>query len=255
MIWRYDELLMNQNDPSWLSECAAENFLSHFSSALTDREGFIEAMKATHAIMKFTPACGSQPATLDIFFGGTMNNADLFQDAMTGIGLNGKAYKSLKTLAGEIVSLLKKDCFDLKTTGGHSLGGGIAQAFLARVESQVKLPRSPQCIVLDPQLLNNKQARSALKQATRPYSYTAPRGLIIDLDYPANPKRSLCDIMKTFGRYTHPGMVHLKLDLTEEDGAGGPPEKSGLPMMGYHGDNHQYRRAIERFSGFLSNLN
>jgi hypothetical protein len=104
-------------------------------------------------------------------------------------------------------------------------------------------------ILLDPQLLNNGQARRATKGGDLHVDYSKPRGVAITLDYAKAPHRGLMGIMKGPGGYRYPGLVQIKLGLTDTDGPNGTsPETSGPPGLGYHIDRAQLSRALGRFT-------
>lgn len=129
------------------------------------------------------------------------------------------------------------------------MGGAMAQAFRATLENLIVLPKQPSMILMDPQLLNNNQARRATKGGMLEVDYAQPRGVAVTLDYAKDRRRGLMGIMKGPGGYRYPGLVQLRLGLTDTDGhGGGRPETSGPPGMGYHGDPRQFANALARFS-------
>jgi len=191
-----------------------------------------------------------QPLQLRVLFGGTQNTRDLLQDIGSGFGRIGDVDRAAKRAGELFVKLLKHhDSVELDFITGLSMGGAMAQTFRATIESTVLLPKQPSMILLDPQLLNNNQARRATKGGTLDVDFSQPRGAAITLDYAKDPHRGLMGIMKGVGRYRYPGLVQLKLGLTDTDGAGGGrPQTSGPPGLGYHANLAQFSRALARFS-------
>lgn len=190
-----------------------------------------------------------EPLRLRVFFGGTQNMRDFKQDIGSAFGRIGEVDRAAKR-AGELFAkiLSHPDHVQLDFVGGHSMGGAMAQTFLASVESRVLLPKQPSMILMDPQLLNNNQARRATKGGTLEVDYAQPRGVAITLDYANDPRRGLMGIMKGPGGYRYPGLVQLKLGLTDTDGyRGSRPETSGPPGLGYHVDPQQFANALSRF--------
>lgn len=191
-----------------------------------------------------------EPVRLRVFFAGTENARDFRQDIGSGFGRIGEVDRAAKR-AGELFAkiLSHSDRVELDFIGGHSMGGAMAQTFRATVESRILLPKQPSMILMDPQLLNNNQARRATKGGMLEVDYARPRGVAVTLDYAKNPRRGLMGIMKGPGGYRYPGLVQLKLGLADTDGhRGGRPETSGPPGMGYHVDPRQFANALARFS-------
>ena len=190
------------------------------------------------------------PLQLRVFFGGTQNLSDLHQDIRSAFGMVGNVDRAAKR-AGELFAklLAHSDVARLDFLSGVSIGGASAQTFRATIESCIQLPNQPPTMLLDPQLLNNSQARRATKGGSLDVDYSKPRGVAITLDYDKEPHRGLMGIMKGFGGYRYPGLVQLKLGLTDTDGEnGGRPKTSGPPGFGYHTDFSQFARALGRFS-------
>lgn len=190
-----------------------------------------------------------EPLRLRVFFGGTQNARDFRQDIGSAFGRIGEVDRAAKR-AGELFAkiLSHPDHVELDFIGGHSMGGAMAQTFRATVESRVLLPKQPSMILMDPQLLNDNQARRATKGGTLGVDYEQPRGVAVTLDYAKDPRRGLMGIMKGPGGYRYPGLVQLKLGLADTDGyRGGRPETSGPPGMGYHVDPRQFANALARF--------
>ncbi|NRO95999.1 hypothetical protein GWC77_08630, partial [Paraburkholderia sp. NMBU_R16] len=98
-----------------------------------------------------------EPLRLRVFFGGTQNMRDFKQDIGSAFGRIGEVDRAAKR-AGELFAkiLSHPDHVQLDFVGGHSMGGAMAQTFLASVESRVLLPKQPSMILMDPQLVRNK---------------------------------------------------------------------------------------------------
>lgn len=137
------------------------------------------------------------------------------------------------------------------------MGGASAQVFAAALQGSVKLvaPAAP-LVLLDPQLLNDAQARHATKGGAHDYDFGGSRGVAITLDYPAAPRKSLMGRMKGLG-YQSPGLVRIKLALQDDDSVkqldngewvNRPPKPYGPPLTGYHGDLALYTKALLRFT-------
>jgi hypothetical protein len=152
---------------------------------------------------------------------------------------------------------------------GFSMGGGTAQAFLAGLQSRVELKDDPALVTFDPQLLNNAQARHAVKDTPLDYDFEKLRGVAVTLDYEADPHKGLMNVMKGAGGYKSPGLVQLRLGLKDQDDTkwvkqkamdrGGnermqyepvpaAPQVSGPPGMGYHANPALYEKALDRFT-------
>ena len=190
------------------------------------------------------------PLQLRVFFSGTENWKDVRQDLRSAFGVIGSIDRAAKR-TGELFAklLAHSDVARLDFLSGLSMGGASAQTFRATIESRIQLPNQLPMILLDPQLLNNSQARRATKGGSFDVDYSKPRGVAITLDYDKERHRGLMGIMKGIGGYRYPGLVQIKLGLTDTDGwNNGRPETSGLPGLGYHADIYQYARALGRFS-------
>ena len=191
-----------------------------------------------------------EPVRLRIFFEGTQNGRDFRQDIGSAFGRIGDVDRAARR-AGELFAkiLSHPDRVELDFISGQSMGGAMAQTFRAAIESRVMLPKQPSMILMDPQLLNNNQARRATKGGMLEVDYAQPRGVALTLDYQRDRRRGLMGIMKGPGGYRYPGLVHLRLGLSDTDGVNGRrPETSGPPGMGYHIDPRQFASALERFS-------
>jgi hypothetical protein len=155
---------------------------------------------------------------MDVYFGGTLNWRDAKQDVKTAFGGVGAIYKAVRE-AAELVAeaMAANPSIEINRVLGFSMGGGTAQAFLAGVESRIELRDEPALVVFDPQLLNNAQARHAVKDGPLGYDYSKLRGVAITLDYEADPRMGLMNVMKGPGRYKSPGLVQLRLGLKHGD--------------------------------------
>lgn len=190
-----------------------------------------------------------EPLRLRVFFEGTQNTRDFKQDIGSAFGRIGEVDRAAKR-AGELFAkiLSHPERVELDFISGQSMGGAMAQTFRAAVESRILLPKQPSMILMDPQLLNNNQARRATKGGMLEVDYAQPRGVALTLDYAKDPRRGLMGIMKGPGGYRYPGLVQLKLGLADTDGyRDGRPETSGPPGLGYHVDPRQFANALSRF--------
>ncbi|QUP55892.1 ankyrin repeat domain-containing protein (plasmid) [Ralstonia syzygii] len=218
-----------------------------------ERDELMEAMKVAHIWIAATRVPGGhfeKPLRLRLFFGGTQNLRDVRQDISSAFGRIADVDRAARR-AGELFAkiLSHPDHVQLDFLGGASMGGAMAQAFRATVESRVLLPKQPSMILMDPQLLNNNQARRATKGGAIDVDYSRPRGVALTLDHSKAPHRGLMGIMKGPGGYRYPGLVHIKLGLTDTDGEqGSRPKTSGPPGLGYHADPRQFVNALSRFS-------
>lgn len=218
------------------------------------------------------PDTGQTKIRMDIYFGGTMNGRDAKQDVMTAFGGVGEVYKATRE-AAELVAeaMAANPRLEITRVMGLSMGGGTAQAFVAGVQSRVQLKDDPALVLFDPQLLNNAQARHAVKDNPLDYDFEKLRGVAVTLDYEAAPHKGLMNIMKGAGGYKSPGLVQLRLGLKDNDGTKWverpdppgtssqlpgkrydkiptAPTVSGPPGMGYHTDTDLYEKALERFT-------
>jgi len=234
------------------------------------------AAAVAHCSMQVTEAGagrhGQPTLRLDIGFNGTEDRQDLKQHLTTAVGGVGAVYKATRDIAAILADTIREmgAQIEIGFVCGTSLGGGAAQAFLASLESRIRLPASPPLILLDPQLLNNAQSRHATRHGDHPYDFEQPRGIAITLDYQKEPRRGLMGLMKGPGRYKYPGLLQLKLGLRDTDGpgaefssgmsplarammglrdSGSPKPLAWPPGLGYHGPWAQYEQAIRRFTG------
>ncbi len=199
---------------------------------------------------------------LRLFFGGSENILrDYEQAAVSAVGkvgpVLGAARKAAQIIA-QAVEQLQRDGHEVRfeSIGGVSMGGASAQVFAAALQSRVTLPTPTPLVLLDPQLLNNTQARHATKGGVHDYDFGGSRGVAITLDYPAAPRKSLMGRMKGLG-YQSPGLVRIKLALQDGDSVkrlnsgewvDRPPKPYGPPLTGYHGDLALYTKALLRFT-------
>ncbi|WP_157645106.1 hypothetical protein [Burkholderia ubonensis] len=230
-----------------------------FKSLSADEKNALEgAMNVAHIAIRprLDPTTGRY--CLRVFFGGMQSARDFHQNVRGAIGSTGKVDRAAQ-LAGRLFAKML-DCknercnAELDFVGGASMGGAMAQIFLATVQSRATLPKPPAMILLDPLLPNDKQAKRAIGDGTYPVDFSEPRGIALSLDYSSAPRKSLMSIQKGLGR-NNPGLVRLKLGLTDTDGIDKngnrrPPRAySPLGAMGYHGDAILYAHALARFAG------
>ena len=192
------------------------------------------------------------PCRLKIFFGGTQNFTDVKHDVRSGFGLTSSVDRAARRI-GELLArqmASEGNQIQIERIAGGSMGGATAQTTLATLQSHVQLAEQPSMLLLDPQLLNNRQAARATRDGSLAVDFQQPRGVAISLDYTKAPHRGLMGIMKGPGGYTYPGLVHLKLGLADTDGVEGTvPQTSGPPGLGYHADLWDFGRALARFTG------
>ncbi|MEF9385600.1 type III effector protein [Ralstonia solanacearum species complex bacterium KE056] len=209
-----------------------------------------------------TGSDGTVRHDLRLFFGGSENiPRDYGQTATSIVGgvgrVLGAARKAAQIIA-QAVEQLQRDGHEVRfeSIGGVSMGGACAQIFAAALQSRVKLAAPAPLVLLDPQLLNNAQARHATKGGVHDYDFGSSRGVAITLDYPAAPRKSLMGRMKGLG-YRSPGLVRIKLALQGDDSTkrlsngdwvNAPPKPYGPPLTGYHGDLALYTKALQRFT-------
>lgn len=228
-----------------------------------------EAMDIAHVgigVRKVNPDPGAAPKyQLEFRFGGSQDSRDAIQNVRTALGGVGPVYKATDAVAAIMADLFEHHGhrYEISLVSGVSLGGGTAQAFLAGVESRTPLPVSPPLVLLDPQLLNDAQARAATRNGPHGYDFQKQRGVALSLDYAGKPHKGLMDIMKRPGGYRHPGLMHIRLGLADGDGARRSdnnerkPKTMALPLglnLGYHGEDAQYSRAIRRFTRDVGRL-
>ncbi len=202
---------------------------------------------------------------LRLFFGGSENLLrDYLQAITSSVGRVGKVFVAARAVAqitAQAVEQWQHDGHEVRFEfiGGGSMGGAAAQVFAAALQSHVKLAAPAPLVLLDPQLLNNTQARHATKGGVHGYDFASLRGVAITLDYPAEPQLSLMGRMKGLG-YSSPGLVRIKLALQDDDRdketsngdwVNRPPKPYGPPLTGYHADFVLYKKALLRFTGSL----
>ena len=216
------------------------------------------------------PQTGQVKTRMDIYFGGTLNGRDAKQDVTTAFGGVGKVYEATREVAELVAEAMAANPqLEITRVMGFSMGGGTAQAFLAGLQSRVELKDDPALVLFDPQLLNNAQARHAVKDTPLDYDFEKLRGVAVTLDYEPEPHKGLMNIMKGAGGYKSPGLVQLRLGLKEQDDTkwvekkemtrGGQarkryepvpsaPQVAGPPGMGYHANPELYEKALDRFT-------
>jgi hypothetical protein len=223
-----------------------------------------------HQWRMFDPEAGQTKTRMDIYFGGTLNGRDAKQDVTTAFGGVGEVYQATREIAELVADAMSANPqLEITRVLGFSMGGGTAQAFVAGVQSRVELNADPVLVTFDPQLLNNAQARHAVKDTPLDYDFEKLRGVAVTLDYEADPHKGLMNVMKGAGGYKSPGLVQLRLGLKDQDDTkwvekqvmdrGGTtrkeyareptaPRVSGPPGMGYHANTALYQVALERFT-------
>jgi hypothetical protein len=216
------------------------------------------------------PETGQVKTRMDIYFGGTLNGRDAKQDVTTAFGGVGEVYKATREVAELVAEAMAANPqLEITRVLGFSMGGGTAQAFVAGVQSRVELKDDPVLVTFDPQLLNNAQARHAVKDTPLDYDFEKLRGVAVTLDYEPEPHKGLMNVMKGAGGYKSPGLVQLRLGLKDQDDTkwveikemdrGGNERKryepqpsapmvSGPPGMGYHANSALYEKALDRFT-------
>ena len=216
------------------------------------------------------PETGQIKTRMDIYFGGTLNGRDAKQDVTTAFGGVGKVYEATREVAELVAEAMAANPrLEITRVMGFSMGGGTAQAFLAGLQSRVELKDDPALVLFDPQLLNNAQARHAVKDTPLDYDFEKLRGVAVTLDYEPEPHKGLMNIMKGAGGYKSPGLVQLRLGLKDQDDTkwvekkemdrGGKarkryepvpsaPQVAGPPGMGYHANPDLYEKALDRFT-------
>jgi hypothetical protein len=191
---------------------------------------------------------GELKRRMDFYFGASQNKRDDKQHVKTMFGGVGEVYKAVGDAAELIAEALRSSPqLQVGRIMGISMGGGSAQAFAAGLQSRVKLPEDPVLVVFDPQLLNNAQAKHAIKNGTHDYDYGKLRGVAITLDYEAERHKGLMNIMKGVGRYKSPGLVQLRLGLKDDDDYGQSRPRPE-PPLGYHSRAVLYESAMDRFT-------
>jgi len=208
-------------------------------------------MAQTHMVIKAEPAdLPDRPPALKIFFHGSNKSLrDIGHNVASLAGMTGSNDRAARRL-GELFAkvLSEPDQAELKFVGGLSMGGGMAQTFLATLQDHMAHPPKPPMVLLDPLLHNNRQARYATQHGD-PYSQDVARGLVITLDYARAPRRGVVDKLKKYLGYRTGGLVHLAMGLDDTDGGGSPPRPTHPRLrVGYHDDYAYYAAALERFT-------
>ncbi len=212
-----------------------------------------------------TGSDGKVRHNLQLFFGGSQHLLrDYGQALASSVGGVGKVFAAAREIAqitARAIQQLQQDGHEVRFEfiGGGSMGGAAAQVFVAALQSRVQLAAPAPLVLLDPQLLNEAQARHATEGGVHDYDFSAPRGVAVTLDYPAAPRLSLMGRMKGLG-YRSPGLVRIKLALqdadrhkqtSDGDWVTRPPKAYGPPLTGYHGDLALFRTALHRFTASL----
>lgn len=253
---------------------------------MTPEQARILKKAKKHANMDIVMVSGRERPTLALYFDSSRAASDwkerrqalVFRGrigrdtreiANTMLGMRGDTLAAVKDAAAVLAEMSEKGTLNVDMVAGHSLGGAYAQYFKAAYESRLGPGRhKPAMVLLDPMLLNNKQAADAIKGTEHGYDYRAPRGIAITLDNVKAPAKSLLSHLKGMG-FKHPGLVHLKLDIKPGDAATFRWAKDAegrfmflddepVPMrqrdnprpgmlMGYHIDTSVYEMAIHRF--------
>jgi hypothetical protein len=198
---------------------------------------------------------GESAPALRLFFAGSDRNLhDIGLNAKSLMGRTGSNDKAAREVGRLFARMLARDPapVQLRLVSGLSMGGAAAQTFMAAIDARNGTAGRPPVILLDPLLLNNRQARSATKGGTEAVDYARPRGLVVTLDYAQKPRRGAMEKLKAYLGYESPGLAHLKLGLDDHDGEdNGPPRldpEFGKLNWGYHGDLRLYGQALTRFS-------
>lgn len=263
-----------------LGNAASQAFvLSLFASVEQSKsDRVLDLMQSTHCHV-FVDDHQAIPPKISLLFGLSTNQSDTLQNLATFANRVGSRYVECRELADHFVDLLKDGRAQLEEVSGYSMGGGLAQGFLARINGKIQLDSQPASILLDPQLLNNKQAQYMLqgqsKGATYPYNWAQERGLMVTLNYPLKPASNLVHMMKSVAAYRYPGLAELQLTLEKADGFERFIKPNRLDrfrvwvtgtklgseatrhttrepltnVYGYHGDPQQFVSALYRFTG------
>ncbi|MDH4395291.1 MAG: hypothetical protein QE278_06410 [Limnobacter sp.] len=279
-LQRQGELTRKLSHGNAASRAFVLGLFAGINQAKSDR--VLDLMQSTHCHV-YVDDYQAVPSKISILFGLSSNTSDAVQNVATFANRVGSKYAECRELADHFVDLVKDGRAQLEEVSGYSLGGGLAQGFLARVNVQIPLDPQPASILLDPQLLNNRQARFMTKGVTEgvteatahPYDWTQPRGLMVTLNYPPKPAPNLVHIMKGAAGYKYPGLAELQLVLKKDDGferVVKPSRMDGLksrlkgklkgthvvelktrePLAnsyGYHGDPQLFVSALYRFTG------
>jgi hypothetical protein len=188
----------------------------------------------------------------------TKSFTDNLQLAGTAMNVVGPVYKEITGLIEVFTQILKKDSnYQLDLVSGHSLGAGVAQCFAMAIGN-------PRLIMLDPQLLTDKQANLVCGGADKAALFSKPHGIAITVDYDKKPSGGLMTRMKNWN-FKHPGILQLQMPLKPSDGDGviykkdkrtaqliaqSVVEEPRAGKFGYHGakpDMLLFNYAIDRF--------
>lgn len=204
-----------------------EMFVSHPAVAATLGDAGTDALRALmrRAHMRVSDvekldASGRRTLHLRVYFSGSEKWQDAPQAVRSVLGATGPIDEAARQLGEQFAALLPACGARLEWVSGLSMGGASAQTFLAALESRLSFDRPPAMLLLDPQLLNDAQARHARRGGPLPVDFEAPRGLAITLDLAEAPHRSLVSKMKGLAGYRSPGLTRLKLGLLANDGPG-----------------------------------
>ena len=244
-----DEGFARYDNSAFLQTALVEQSLS--PAEIAELAQLAEQSHMAIATRAHTDVYGMQTVGLSVFFDGTKLNArDLHHDLRSALGMTGSNDRAARRIGELFTKVLRSSDFvHLDVVAGLSMGGGAAQTFVAGIEGRAALIKPPPVILLDPQLLNDRQARFAKKGAHLPVDFAKPRGVAITLDYTKRPHRGLMSKMKTFGGYRSPGLIELQLGLGDSDGDLGSAPKPTPPGLGYHGHLSFYAAALSRFCG------
>ncbi len=228
----------------------------------TQMEHLRKAASKIHINIAISKDFTQQKKSILLYFLGSetksaTDNAQLFCTAIKVVGVDvlGPVYKKIPGLVKVFQHILANPKYQLDLISGHSLGAGIAQCFAMAIGN-------PNLIMLDPQLLTDKQADLACSVTNdKAALFSKPHGIAITVNYDKKPKDGLMEIMKNF-RFRHPGILQLKMPLQSTDGNGvirkkdksnnftEVSEEPKAGKFGYHGvksDMVLFNHPISRF--------
>jgi hypothetical protein len=158
------------------------------------------------------------PASWALLFMGISTIDDLKNVRNNAFGGKGTLTDTLDRIADIFAHIEKSGKGRINLISGHSMGGASAQYFAARLATITGQAQSRgPMVLLDPQLLNNRHAAHAVRDAEKAFPFDSPRGIAITLNSPAHPKKSLMGKMKSYAGYRHPGLLELKLPTLPND--------------------------------------